>query len=176
MFAGTTLHIQRLRKRQVSDITLLFWRVGLIGILFAYLVWLLGRAMPETAAAPWYPLFLGTLLLFGGAFPLVNGMLYKIVPFLSWFHLQNRQLALGAFQVKLPHMKGFIADREARLQFYLYLAALFLALAAVFRPVLFTRPAGAFLVLTNLMLGYNLLRAVMRYRSTKALLNQVESH
>ena len=176
LFAGMTLRIQRLRKRQVSDVTLFFWRVGLIGILFGYLVWLIGRALPEAAAAPWYPLLLGVLLLFGGAFPLVNGMLYKIVPFLSWFHLQNRQLALGAFQVKLPHMKGFIGDREARLQFYLYLAALFLALAAVFRPALFTRPAGAFLVLTSLMLGYNLLRAVMRYRNTKVLLNQTESH
>ncbi len=176
LFAGTTLHIQRLRKRQVSDVTLIFWRVGLIGILFGYLVWLIGRALPEAATAPWYPLLLGTLLLFGGAFPLVNGMLYKIVPFLSWFHLQNRQLALGAFHVKLPHMKGFIGDREARLQFYLYLAALFLALAAVFRPALFTRPAGAFLVLTSLMLGYNLLRAMMRYRNTKVLLNQTGSH
>jgi hypothetical protein len=92
------------------------------------------------------------------------------------FHPVSDDYSYFTFQVKLPHMKGFIADREARLQFYLYLAALFLALAAVFRPVLFTRPAGAFLVLTNLMLGYNLLRAVMRYRSTKVLLNQVESH
>lgn len=176
LFAGMTLRIQRLRKRQISDVTLLFWRVGLIGILSGYLVWLIGRILPEAAAAPRYPLLLGILLFFGVVFPLVNGMLYKIVPFLSWFHLQNRQLALGAFHVKLPHMKGFIADREAKLQFHLYLAALFLALAAVFWPVLFTRPAGAFLVLTNLMLGYNLSRAVMRYRGTKALLNPVESH
>jgi hypothetical protein len=46
------------------------------------------RWVPTWAQAPQVDLLLGILLIFGFAVAVINGMLYKIVPFLAWFHLQ----------------------------------------------------------------------------------------
>ena len=56
------------------------------------MLWFAGSLYPQFGAAPNQALMLGILMVHGMALSLINGMLYKIVPFLSWFHLQNRQM------------------------------------------------------------------------------------
>ncbi|MEW7975978.1 MAG: hypothetical protein AB2814_00500 [Candidatus Sedimenticola endophacoides] len=111
------------------------------------------------------------VLLLGSALSFVNGMLYRIVPFLSWFHLQHRQLALLNMSVILPNMKELLPDRWANLQFYAYLAAVFAALPAPFAPESVSRLCGLLVCLSFLLLLSNLLRAVVRYRATLARLH-----
>ena len=118
---------------------------------------------------------LGVGLIFGIGYPLVNGMLYKIVPFLSWFHLQNRQLALMCLTVNIPHMKEFVSDRASRGQFYSYLVTLLLALLAVWNPGWLVRPAALMLISTNLLLIINLVRAVYRFRSAYRQLSEMSA-
>jgi len=165
-YGGTTLYLQRRRKRRIIDVTLWFWRLAMLCIFMVLLTWIGGLLFPVFAALPGYPLLLGILLLLGVAVPAVNGMLYKILPFLCWFHLQNRQLALMCMTVPVPHMKAFITDRAAKRQFHISLLALLLALPAALWPALFARPAGLAFAFSNLLLLVNLLQAVIRYRQT----------
>ncbi|MCP3867645.1 MAG: hypothetical protein GY703_06030 [Gammaproteobacteria bacterium] len=175
-FALLTLNLQRLRKRRVPDTTLLFWQTGMTGIVCGYFIWLSGRYIPHWEDQPEYSLMLGVVLFLGGVYPLVNGMLYKIVPFLSWFHLQHRQLSLMALHVQLPHMKGFISDRLSRSQYYTYLMSLVLVLGAVLNPGWFAVAAGIAVAVSNLLLAYILLRAFLLYRRTAGLLEQALTH
>ncbi len=164
LFAVLTLHLQQQRRRRITDVTLLFWRVGLAAMLVSGLLWLGGYFFPPFMDMARQDLLLGVLLILGAGVSLLNGMLYKIVPFLSWFHLQNRQLALRCMKVPLPHMKQFLPDKVAKMQFLAHFAALSLTILAVFFPAGFSRPAGVLWGLSSLLLWINLLRVVQRYR------------
>ncbi|WP_295484038.1 hypothetical protein [Accumulibacter sp.] len=82
------------------------------------------------------------------------GMLYKIVPFLVWSHLQN----LGGGRVIAPNMNKVIAAGRINGQMYAHFVALALLLGAALWPPWFARPAGLALLTANAWLLYNLPR------------------
>ncbi|MEJ1365393.1 MAG: hypothetical protein RPV21_03960 [Candidatus Sedimenticola sp. (ex Thyasira tokunagai)] len=165
-FALVTLHLQSLRRRRIVDVTLLFWRTGLFSVVVCLLLWLAAQWFPTIGGSSRYPLLLGVVLLVGAVLSFVNGMLYKIVPFLCWFHLQNRQMALMCMTVSVPNMKELISDKQGKYQFAAHLAALLLLLPAIFLPEWLARPTAILFLISNILLMLNLIRAVVRYRST----------
>jgi hypothetical protein len=159
-FALTTLRLQSLRKRKLADVTLDFWRVGMVCLIAATLLAMVQvrRTLPDA-----WMLLAGLLFLIGFATSVVTGMLYKIVPFLAWFHLQAR---LG-FKPGQPSMRDYLPEARARGQFRLYLAALACLLAAPFLPLL-AIPGGLLLAASAAWLGWNLLQAQRLYRQARA--------
>ncbi len=160
VFALVTLRLQSRRRRKLPDVTLDFWRVGMASLIASTAVWLLARLWPAWAGSDAYPLLLGVLFIAGFAVSVVCGMLYKIVPFLAWFHLQAQ---LQARAGSIPTMKDMIAERAKRWQFRLHLGACMLLLAAPFWPKLLAVPAGIGLALSAVLLELNLLSAVRRF-------------
>jgi hypothetical protein len=119
-----------------------------------------------------FPFLIGALILVGTAMSATNGMLYKIVPFLAWFHLQNRQMALGLVgKVKVPNMKELLPDPPARRQYFLHLATLSLIILAIFWPDFLARPAGIVLGISCAQLWYNLFQATRRYQQVNSKLS-----
>ena len=107
----------------------------------------------------------GVLTIVGVGVGLPSGMLFKIMPFLSWFHLQHRQLAARRFDLRIPHMHAFVPDQGARIQFGLHLAALGLLIAASALPASgLARPAGLALAVSAGYLGFLLVRCYLLYR------------
>ena len=175
LFAGVTLWLQQKRRRRVSDVTLLFWRVGMIFVAACLLLWLAGF-IPAIKNQPAFSLLLGIWLLFGVAASVVNGMLYKIVPFLAWFHLQNRQVALMSMgKVKVPNMKELMPDRLTRRQLFAHLATLLLLTLALIWPNPLAHIAGLSLGLSCTLLLLNLLQAARRYRQVNQELSDFEA-
>ncbi len=136
-FALATLHIQSRRRRKVPDVTLAFWRLGMASLMVAPLLYLLLPWLPETWLEP-AQISLGIVFLLGFAASVVSGMLYKIVPFLAWFHLKTQT---GAKVGAIPNMKEMIPDKLARLHLRLHLAALVMLSIAPFLPLPATRLA-----------------------------------
>ena len=155
-FALATLRLQGLRKRKLSDVTLDFWRVGMVCLIAAALLAMVQVRHPLPEA---WLLLAGLLFLIGFAVSVVTGMLYKIVPFLAWFHLQAR---LG-YRPGQPSMRDYLPEARARGQFRLHLAALACLLAAPFLPW-FAIPGGLLLAGAAAWLGWNLLRLLRLYR------------
>lgn len=160
IFAVVTLRLQSRRRRKLPDVTLDFWRMGMASLITCVLVWLAGKLWRGWAASEIYPLLLGVLFIGGFAVSVVNGMIYKIVPFLAWFHLQAQ---LQAKAGTIPNMKQMIDERWMRMQFYLHLAACLLLVAAVSLATAFAMAAGAVLALSALLLWINLLVVARRY-------------
>jgi hypothetical protein len=106
-------------------------------------------------------LLLGLLMIGGFAMSATNGMLYKITPFLIWFHLQSRRKPGGPV---VPNVRLILPERPARRQMWLHYVALSLLLAAVLRPGWFFYPAALFLGASSLALWVNLLTATRIYR------------
>jgi len=161
LFAVATLRLQIRRRRKLSDVTLDTWRLGMASLIACVAIWLAAQFWPAWADSDAYPMLLGVLFIGGFAVSVVSGMLYKIVPFLAWFHLQSQ---LQARAGTIPTMKDMIAERWMRWQFRLHLAACALLLAAVLWPRL-SMAAGGVLALSAVLLGVNLLSGVRRFVS-----------
>jgi hypothetical protein len=159
LFALTTLRLQSRRRRKLPDITLDYWRLGMASLMMCVPVWLAAQLSPAWAGSDAYPLLLGVLFIGGFAVSVVCGMLYKIVPFLAWFHLQAQ---LQARAGSIPTMKNMVAERWMRMQFRLHLAACVLLIASVWWPPLAVA-AGCILALSAGLLWINLLSAVRRF-------------
>jgi uncharacterized membrane protein YphA (DoxX/SURF4 family) len=159
LFALTTLRLQACRRRKLPDVTLDFWRLGMASLIACVAIWLVAQFWPAWANSPPYPLLLGVLFIGGFAVSVVNGMLYKIVPFLAWFHLQAQ---LQARAGSIPTMKEMIAEPWMRWQLQFHILACVLLAAAVLWPRL-AIAAGGVLALSALLLWLNLLSAARRF-------------
>jgi hypothetical protein len=161
LFALTTLALQRRRRRRVRDATTAFWQLGMGCALAACIIWAVRLAAP--GELPALDIAIGVLALAGFAVSVIDGMLYKIVPFLAWFHLQ---VAVGA--KRAPHMKKILGDTPQLVHLALHAAAVALLLLAVAWPEPLARVAGVALALSALMMLRNLAVAVRRYRDDAA--------
>lgn len=147
-YGGTTLRLLQTRKRPAPEPTTRFWHTAMASLMLAALLALLWVAAPalrqgllpdhDTAQ-----MLFGTLLIPGFAVSAVNGMLYKIVPFLLWHNAQRRAEAALPF---MPKVKDFIAERNAHYQYLAHLCALTLMTAACFLPELLIAAAVALAV------------------------------
>ncbi|MCP5196202.1 MAG: hypothetical protein H6974_05385 [Gammaproteobacteria bacterium] len=160
LFAVGTLMLLGRRQRKIGDPTLSYWRVSMVSLLVGAVLALLMRFVPAWATAPRMELLMGVALIFGFAVMVINGMLYKIVPFLAWFHLQAQLLGRG----RPPNMKMLLPEARICRQFWASLSALWLLLAAIFYPFPFTYPAALALGMSSAWLGINLLSVWRIYR------------
>lgn len=164
-FAGVTLRLQAQRRRRLPDVTTDFWRVGMVSLLLGGAVWAVGQWVPAFAWHRSYPLLLGSLLLGGFALSVINGMLYKIVPFLVWFHLQNQMLAIAhGTPQQVPNMKQIVPDRRARWQWRVHVTALLLLLGAVALPGPLTHVAAVAFFISFALLLRNVVGASRIHR------------
>jgi hypothetical protein len=162
-FAVETLYLQSRRRRKVSDTTLLFFRTAMLSLLAIFLSALLFAMRPDFWDDPRAAVWIGMLALVGVFVSAIQGMLYKIMPFLNWLHLQR----LCGLNMLPPTMNQMIPERAMRRQYYVHLLGLALLLLAVWLPVL-ARPAGLVFAADCVWLGVNLLMAVRVYRRFKA--------
>ncbi|MDD5404142.1 MAG: hypothetical protein PHZ14_06330 [Sulfuricella sp.] len=173
VFALTTLRLQSQRRRKQPDVTLNFWRGGMISLLLAVALWLAARVIPALDMAQSYNPLLGVLMIVGFAMSVINGMLYKIVPFLVWFHLQSRR---GPSGPKVPNVREILPESRARGQMWLHFAALGSLLAAIFLPASLTYPAALLFGASNLWLWLNVILASRTYRRINGLIIEASGH
>ena len=159
-FAGLTLRLQGKRRRARPDVTYGYWQLGLVASIFALFLLSTVAVWPAAADIDGWTLTFGVLLVAGGFLPFITGMLYKIIPFLSWMHLQNG----GQAKVPAPAMNKILSESEMKPQMRAYMVALVLLLAAIFFPSWLARPAGLAFALANGWLWWNLASAIRRYR------------
>lgn len=153
-FAALSARLLATRKRKEADATTLYWRLSLGSLAASALVYLL----PDHQQAP---LAVGIVFIGGFAMGAVNGMLYKIVPFLLWYHLQHDPRSQkGA----VPPIRHILPDALARRQFWWHAAALAALLGAVYWPQWLARPAAALLAVASLLLALDLWRAATACR------------
>ena len=158
LYALATLWLQARRRRRQADPTFIYWRGAMLSLLAFALSWIAMEAVPQLGANLRAPLWLGVLAIPGLFLSVITGMLYKIMPFLNWLHLQQQ----GGTAMPPPNMKQMIPERAMRGQMRLHFTALGLLLAAVLWPALAV-PAGLAFAASCLWLEWNLLGAARVY-------------
>ncbi|MBI3992302.1 MAG: hypothetical protein HY342_03440 [Candidatus Lambdaproteobacteria bacterium] len=152
VFTGMVWRMLHARRRRISDATLRFWQVGMLALPLA----LAALAVHVLGQLPRWSLVFGTLYLLGFAGAAINGMLYKIVPFLVWLHRFSRH----AGSAEMPLLKDIIAPRHMQWQWRAYALMLVLATAAAGSGLdVLARLAGLALVVAFGALALLLFRA-----------------
>lgn len=156
-FSLSTLILQYQRRRSIPDTTLLFFRTGMISLLC---VSLLAIAAPGIIDSEQLKILGGLIFVLGFVVSLIHGMLYKIVPFLIWFHLFRG----GSFH-EIPNMKEIIPETWIRRHFWLHLYTLAAALLAPYLLIA-AQLLVLCLLLQGLVLGLALYSAIVMYQHT----------
>jgi hypothetical protein len=174
LFSLTTLWVLHKRRRQIADTTMRFWQLAMTSLLLLTLCW----AIPSVLNLELPVFLLGILMIHGFAMTTINGMMYKIIPFIIWLHLSvhNKNLrdkgARGS-QVKVPHMRKIIPEAAGLWQFRFHLLSFILLVLATLWPLWFFYPATLLLAAAQAFLLFNLLRAVRFYNIKLAELSAV---
>jgi hypothetical protein len=92
----------------------------------------------------------------------MTGMLYKVVPFLVWFHLTNQGY------MNMPTMNDLIGKKLTITQFYLHIASLASLIGLVFISEM-QIIAGIVVVLSNGFILYNLIKGSKLYFTKQGL-------
>lgn len=161
-YAVSTLWLQSRRRRRQTDSTFIFWRGAMLSLLAFSLSWIALEFVPRGFDAGWAPLWLGVLILPGTFLSVIIGMLYKIMPFLNWLHLQQQ----GGTVTTMPNMKQMIPEATMRRQMLVHFAAFGLLLAAVVWNALAV-PAGLAFAVSCVWLQWNLVGAARLYASVR---------
>ncbi len=159
--ALVTFSLQRQSRKGTTDAIGQLWYVAMASTLAAATFWAMGRMMPQWQPWEQWPLMVGTLALFGGFLSVMTGMLYKIVPFLVWMHLQN----LSAGRMLPPSIKKVLPQRAIDLQTRAHWASLVLLVGAVCWPAGLAYPAGLALLVSQAWLARNLWSVLPVYRA-----------
>jgi len=157
-YAVVTLWLQSRRRRRYTDVTFALWRGAMLSLLAFAASWIAFAVFPQIADPARVPVWIGVLVLPGAFLSVITGMLYKIMPFLNWLHLQR----LGGAGVAMPNMKQMIPESSMRGQMLVHFTALGLLLAAVPWTALAV-PAGLALMASCLWLEWNLVGAARLY-------------
>ncbi|MFY9074764.1 hypothetical protein OZZ08_07315 [Malaciobacter mytili] len=151
IFAFHGLNSLNNRRRPVDDVTLWYWKVSLYSLIVAMLNWLF---VPQDSSY-----FLTILFAFGFLFSLLQGMIYKIIPFLCWFHLSSK----GYFQI--PTIKEIINEDLIKIQFYIYITSLTFFILYGFFTEIFIDIAATLFILSNILFFINCFLGMKKYET-----------
>lgn len=160
IFAGITLSLLARRKHPKFDAASLFWSTAMASLFACAAVWM----SQVISGRDDYAITMGVLFIVGFAGTLVNGMLYRIVPFLLWYHAQS-EMKLNT--VKIPNVRELLPEQAAIRQFRMHLLALLLLISATLFPQTLARPAALALCISSAWLMWNLWSAVRMYGNAR---------
>ena len=160
--AYATVTIDRLsqRKRPVADATVWFWLFGMALFILSMTITFIGSFLTIDSILQ----HLSYIAFIGFALSIIFAMIYKIVPFLTWFHLSNQGY------MEAPMMHDVIHPKKAKMHFYIHFVTIIIWLLTTEITIL-----GSLLITISFgWLFYNLIFAIKKYAYTQKHCERIE--
>jgi hypothetical protein len=154
-YALLTLKRLTQRKRPLTDATVWFWRLGLSSLILSMVLMAISQFKEIAALQTLSYIFFASF-----ALSIVFAMFYKIVPFLTWFHLNSQ----GYFTA--PMMHEVIHPKTAKKHLYIHLATIVTFVLSIFVPQMILL-AGLLTVLSFGWMSYQIIHAHLLYKKTQ---------
>ncbi|MDP2893024.1 MAG: hypothetical protein Q8N78_01495 [Sulfurimonas sp.] len=152
---STTVYLKlNARRRKISDITVWYWRSATIFMTLGTFAWAINDFFDEK-----YIVIVSILIGGGFILSIMSGMLYKIVPFLVWFHLNAKGY------MSIPTMNDMISKKLAKAQFFLFILSLIGFIVSFFIPNMLPLFAVTF-IMSMAILEYNIVIPILIYAKT----------
>ena len=154
-FATTVWKKLNERKRPISDVTIWYWRASSIFLTVGSFLWIFDEFFQEE-----YVVLVAILIGGGFILSILIGMLYKIIPFLVWFHLN----AMG--YMSIPTITEMIDKELATIQYIFFIFSIVMFSFSFYLHYLLDLSAISFII-SMILLEYNILAPVLLYIKTK---------
>jgi len=154
-YALLTLKRLTERKRPLTDATVWFWRIGLSSLLLSLFFIVVQYFTDLSLLKPLSYIFFASF-----ALSIVFAMFYKIVPFLTWFHLNSQ----GYFTA--PMMHEVIHPKTAKKHLYIHIVTIVTFVLSLFiLPLIFI--AGLLTIFSFGWMAYQIIHAWKLYIHTQ---------
>jgi len=158
LFSIASIRLLLQRKKRLADAGLYFWLTALLSLILSVLTYNVDSLFSLNL-----DVLTGFLFIVGFAMSVINGMLFKIVPFLVWLHL-NRKLAFTDKGLSaVPTMNEVISRKKMLHQYVLHVGALILTVISFFTADWFFEMAMMAWLLSFSFLFFYLLQAIRLY-------------
>ena len=158
LYASVTIHRLYKRKRPTSDATVWFWRLGMGLLITTMSITLIDTLTPLDERIK----ILSYITFIGFALSIVFAMVYKIIPFLTWFHLSNQGY------IEAPMMHDIIHPKKAKIHFYIHVIMLFSwVIMTLFNFPIVDIISAILVIISFGWLLYNLIYALKKYNYTQ---------
>jgi len=154
-YALLTLKRLTQRKRPLTDATVWFWRMGLSSLILSMVLMAFSQFKEIATLQTLSYIFFASF-----ALSIVFAMFYKIVPFLTWFHLNSQ----GYFTA--PMMHEVIHPKTAKKHLYIHLTTIVTFVLSIFIPQLII-VAGILTILSFGWMTYQIIHAHLLYKKTQ---------
>ena len=137
VFALSLLFIISKRKRKIPDNTIRYWQLAALSLILLNVCYFFPETyLPETVVHNKVMLFAAFFIYFY-LIAVIQGMLLKILPFLSYTHLQQRCLTNFSAMKYLPHMHEFLDKKHGKWLFYIHVITGAILLSTIMFPSIY---------------------------------------
>lgn len=127
IFALSLLWVIQKRKRKVPDTSIHYWQLSAVSLLILSSFYFFPEEYLTQTLIEKKTLILASIFIYFYLMSVIQGMLLKILPFLSYTHLQQRCLTNFSAMQFIPHMHEFLNKKHGQWLFYLHvLSGIFL--------------------------------------------------
>ncbi|MCP4295935.1 MAG: hypothetical protein GY786_10040 [Proteobacteria bacterium] len=152
LFVVNLFRLIKQRKRKFMDSTLKFWQFGLTLLPIS----LLSVISAQLHHSSNLTLLFGVFFILGFGVMTTNGMLYKIYPFLLWFHRYSHLIG----KIKVPLLQDIAPDKRSRSQWsWAVISIILFVIGTIWQDDLVLRLAGFGFSISSIMLFNNILTA-----------------
>lgn len=143
LFSLSLLFVINQRKRKVPDTSIRYWQLAAVSLLILTILYFLptsfyqSTAVKVLAVQPNKTIWLTAIFVYFYLVSIIQGMLLKILPFLSYTHLQQRCLVDFSAMQYIPHMHEFLAKKHAQWLYYCHLLTGFSLILVLLQPSLY---------------------------------------
>ncbi|MEY8252846.1 MAG: hypothetical protein RPR91_10700 [Colwellia sp.] len=143
VFALSLFYVINQRKRKVPDTSIKYWQLAAGTLLLLNLLYFLPDRFYSSVQIPLFislpdkGMLLTAVFIYFYLLSVIQGMLLKILPFLSYTHLQQRCLIDFSAMQFIPHMHEFLNKKHGLALYYLHIFSGLSLLAVIFEPSLY---------------------------------------
>lgn len=180
----------RRRRRSIADVTVNYWRFALYAFISVFVMFLVAvmtefSAAISTVLAPellsiflfesllsldWTVLvnevLIASVLIYGVVLSVIQGLLLKILPFLSYTHLQQKCMVDFSAMQCLPNMHEFLVKRHACILLIMHMASTAALVAVIVQPPFYAFFA-VLCIVEFVWLLFLMLKCINTFRATE---------
>jgi len=121
VFAVCLLWVISKRKRKIPDSTIRFWQLAALTLIAINVFYFTPNKYISPLVSQQKTLLITAIYLYFYLVAVIQGMLLKILPFLSYTHLQQKCLVNFSAMQFIPHMHEFLNKKQGHWLFYLHI-------------------------------------------------------